>query len=250
MGFDLKNKVVLVTGANRGIGKSIVEEAIARGAAKVYAAVRSLESANSLIEKFGDKVVPLQMDLSDPASIVAAANVATDVHIVINNAGVLKNATALDSHAIEAFQFEMDVNVYGLMRVAQAFAPLLKRNGGGVLVQLNSVASIKTFADFATYSASKAASYAITQGLRDSLREQGTHVVSVHPGPILTDMANAAGLGEIAEPPSLVATAIFDAVADGSFHVWPDTMAKNFGEAYRSYAEAIILPVVEEAPAS
>ncbi|NET62651.1 MAG: SDR family NAD(P)-dependent oxidoreductase, partial [Symploca sp. SIO2E6] len=182
--MKIENKVALVTGANRGIGKSIVEALIAADASKVYAAVRNLESAQELIDAHGSKVVPLKTDLSDPATITAAAATATDVEIVINNAGVLKNASPLDEHAIVALSFEIDVNVNGLIRVAQAFAPALKQNGGGALVQLNSVASIKNFADFATYSASKAASYSITQALRDKLAEQGTAVVSVHPGPI------------------------------------------------------------------
>jgi NAD(P)-dependent dehydrogenase (short-subunit alcohol dehydrogenase family) len=242
---SLNDKNVLVTGANRGIGRAIVEEAIQRGAAKVYAAVRTLESAKPLVEQFGDRVVPVQADLQDDASIRLAADVASDVDIVVNNAGVLKTASAIDEQAIEALTFELDVNVFGLIRVAQAFAPVLKSNGGGVLVQLNSVASVKNFADFATYSASKAASYSLTQGLRESLREQGTHVVSVHPGPIQTEMADNAGLGEIAEPPSLVAKAIFDAVAQQSFHAWPDSMAKQIGSAYQSFAENIVEAEIE-----
>lgn len=135
------------------------------------------------------------------ASITAAAQTAGDVEVVVNNAGVLTVRSALDADAIEALQSEVDVNVYGLMRVAQAFAPVLKANGGGALVQLNSVASVKTFADLTTYCASKAASYAVTQGLRQTLKGQGTHVVSVHPGPIKTDMGVAAGFESIGDSP-------------------------------------------------
>jgi short-subunit dehydrogenase len=94
--------------------------------------------------------------------------------------------------------------------------------------------------DFATYSASKAAAYSITQGLRDTLKEQGTAVVSVHPGPIATDMANAAGLGEIAEPASLVADGIVAALAAGELHVFPDTMARKFWSAYQEFARAVV----------
>ncbi len=246
---SLNSTTVLVTGANRGIGRAIVEEAIARGAAKVYAAVRNVDSAKPLVDEFGDRVVPIRIDLEDPSSIVDAAKVATDVNVVVNNAGVLKTASAVDDHAVESLQYEMNVNVYGLIRMAQAFAPVLKSNNGGVFVQLNSVASIKNFADFATYSASKAASYSITQGLRDSLHNQGTRVISVHPGPIQTDMASDAGLGEIAEPPSLVATAIFDAIASGDFHVWPDSMAKQIGGAYQSFAQNVVESDMQENPA-
>jgi len=126
------------------------------------------------------------------------------------------------------------------MRMAQAFAPVLKANGGGALAQLNSIASMKNFADFATYSASKAASYSITQALRDTLQAQGTRVVSVHPGPIATDMGNTAGLGEIAEPAELVPQAIIAAFESGDFHAFPDTMAKQVGAVYRDFATNIV----------
>jgi NAD(P)-dependent dehydrogenase (short-subunit alcohol dehydrogenase family) len=162
------------------------------------------------------------------------------VQIVVNNAGVLTITGPLDENTIESLNYEMDVNVHGLIRMAQAFAPVLKANGGGAFVQLNSVASIKNFADFTTYSASKAAAYSITQALRDALKEQGTHVVSVHPGPIDTDMGEEAGLKEMAEPPSLVGDAIVAAIENGEFHAFTDTMAKMIGDAYHGYAENIV----------
>jgi len=153
---------------------------------------------------------------------------------------VLKTYTPLDTNALESMAYEMDMNVSGLVRMAQAFAPVLKANGGGALIQLNSLASIKSFATFATYCASKAAAYSITQALRDLLKEQGTTVVSVHPGPIATDMAVNAGIGEIAEPPSLVADSILEALNKGEFHAFPDSMAKQFEGAYQEFAENIV----------
>ncbi len=249
MTYDVQDKIVLVTGANRGIGRAIVEGALQRGAKKVYAAVRRLDSAQPLVKEFGDRVVPIHVDLEEPDSIRDAAATATDVQIVINNAGVLKNVDLLNADAVDALLYEVNVNVVGLIRVAQAFAPVLKTNGGGAFVQLNSVASVKAFADFATYCASKAASYSITQSLRDKLREQGTHVISVHPGPIATEMANSAGLGEIAESPSLVPEAIFQAMHDGAFHAYPDSMAKQVGGAYQSFAESVVEASMDESPA-
>ncbi|TWT88358.1 3-oxoacyl-[acyl-carrier-protein] reductase FabG [Pseudobythopirellula maris] len=240
MGYDIEGKTVLVTGANRGIGKAIVEAVLAHGAKKVYAAVRSVESAEPLVAEHGERVTPVEIDLTKPETITAAAEAASDVQVVVNNAGVLKTSTALDADALENLAFEFEVNVYGLVRVAQAFAPVLKANGGGALVQLNSVASLMSFPPFTTYCASKAASYSVTQALRRLLEEQGTQVLSVHPGPIDTDMGDNAGFHDIAEPPSLVGEGIVAALAAGDFHLWPDSMAKQVGEAYRGFAENVV----------
>ncbi len=240
MSFDVNGKTCLVSGANRGIGKVIAETLLKHGASKVYAAVRDTKTAAPLVDAHGDKVVPLELDLSKSETIKAAAQSASDVTLVVNNAGVLKTATALSDEAFDALKFELDVNLFGLLRIAQAFAPVLKANGGGAFVQLNSVVSMKCFPQFTTYCASKAASYSLTQALRALLGEQGTAVHSVHPGPIDTDMGDSAGLSEIAEPPELVGEAIVTALKSGEFHVFPDSMAKQIGEAYGSFAKNIV----------
>ncbi len=236
----VQNRVVLISGANRGIGKAMVESFLEAGAAKVYACARSLETLNPLVALYGERVVPLQLDVTRPQSVKDAAAAAPDVEVVVNNAGIFKAASPLEDHAVQSLEQEMDVNVNGLIHMAQAFAPVLKGNGGGVFVQINSVASFKNFAAFSTYSASKAAAYSITQGLRELLAEQGTTVLSVHPGPIATDMAASAGLGEIAEPAALVPEAIMAALAAGEFHVYPGSMAKQIGGAYGSFAANVV----------
>jgi NAD(P)-dependent dehydrogenase (short-subunit alcohol dehydrogenase family) len=240
MTYNINNKVALVTGANRGIGKALVEALVRAGVSKVYAAVRNVDSAAPLIQEYGDQVVPVSIDLSIPETIKQAAQVAADAQIIINNAGILKTAGPLDESAASNMKFEFDVNVYGLLHMAQAFAPVLKKNGGGIFVQLNSVASIKAFSDVGTYSASKAAAYSLTQSLRDVLAKQGTIVISVHPGPIATDMADQAGFTGVAQPASVVADAVLAAIDNGDFHVFPDVIAKQIGGAYDSFAKNVV----------
>lgn len=238
--FDVQGKTVLVTGANRGIGKAIVDACLNHGAIKVYGAVRNFGTASPLLEEYGDKIVPIYLDYCQPDTITRAASSATDVELVINNAGILNNATPFDENALEMLQEEMNINVFGLIRMARALAPVLKENGGGAFVQLNSVASMKCFVNTATYCASKAAAYSITQALRDLLEKQGTLVISVHPGPIQTAMAVKAGIEEWAESPDLVGEGIIAALKVGSFHLFPGTQGTEIGDAYQSFAQEII----------
>lgn len=238
MSNAINNKVALVTGANRGIGKSIVEHLLANGAKKVYLAVRNPQSTIELEQAYGEKVQTLQADVADKASVFAMAEQAKDVDVVINNAGILSSASALGGETEVALKKELDVNLYGLLNVANAFAPILEANQGA-LVQLNSVVSIRNFSAFATYSISKAASYSLTQALRETLAPKGVTVISVHPGPIDTDMGDQAGF-EQAAPASVVAESILAGLENGDFHVFPDDMAKMFGEGYQSFADNFV----------
>jgi NAD(P)-dependent dehydrogenase (short-subunit alcohol dehydrogenase family) len=238
--FDINYKVALVTGANRGIGRAIVDAFLQHGVRKVYLGVRDLDSVAELEQQYADKVTPIHIDLSRPSTIISAAANAQDVDIVVNNAGILKNASPLQPESIDALETQMDINVAGLLRMAQAFSPVLKANGGGAFVQLNSIASLRSFPAFATYAASKAAAYSITQALRHEMAEQKTVVLSVHPGPIATDMADNAGLIDVAEPPSLVAEGIIEALKKGECHLFPDTMAKALWQEYENFARKVI----------
>lgn len=239
MSFSIAGKVALVTGANRGIGKAIVDSLLEHGASKVYLAVRNPESTRELEQSYGDRVVTVKADVSDDASINALAETAHDVELVVNNAGVLTTHNPLDENAATGLQHEFDVNVFGLLRVANAFADVLVRKQGA-LVQLNSVASLRNFSGISTYSASKAASYTLTQGLRDELGAKGVTVLSVHPGPIDTDMARSAGV-EGGSQTSTVSEGIVAALEASKPHLFPDEMAQEFEKAYRGFAENIVL---------
>ncbi len=243
----VKDQIAFVNGANRGIGKQFVEALLAAGAVKVYAGVRDPKSAQPLVDQYGDRVVPIPFDLGDAGTIEAAAKAASDAQIVINTAGGFRSSSALADESFDNLQFELDKNVYGLLRTAKAFAPVLKKNGGGAFVQLNSVVSVKAFPDFATYSASKAAAYSLTQSLKRQLAEQGTAVFSVHPGPIATDMGDDAGLTDVAEPASVVSDALLEAFRTGEFHVYAGSMAREVGSVYRPFAENVVEADLSEA---
>ena len=126
LSYDVKNKTALVTGANRGIGKAIVESFLNKGAKKVYAAVRTLSSAQPLIDLYGDRVEAIHVDLEQPDSIVAAAQKAKDVEVVVNNAGVLKTAAPLDESAVDTLNHEININVGGLIRMAASICSGVK----------------------------------------------------------------------------------------------------------------------------
>lgn len=127
MSIDIKDKVALVTGANRGIGKAIVESFVQHGAKKIYLAVRSLSAVDELVSQFGDVVVPVYVDLTKPNTITDAARLAGDVDIVVNNAGILKLADPLSDDVEELFNQELTTNTFGLIRMAKAFIPVLEK---------------------------------------------------------------------------------------------------------------------------
>jgi NAD(P)-dependent dehydrogenase (short-subunit alcohol dehydrogenase family) len=240
MSFLLKDKVALVTGANRGIGKALVDSFIAEGASKVYLAIRDVSSAAELVATYGERVVPVYLDLTRVDSISALAEVARDVDVVVNNAGMLSNGDLFADSFEQSFHAELEVNTFGLLRVARAFDPILRAKPNAAFVQLNSVGSIKNFDGLTSYCASKAATYTITQALKSEWSDSDIQVLSVHPGPIATDMARQVGMFDDAVATSVVADAIVQSLKDGDFHLFPDPLAQGMGAAYFDFSRAVI----------
>mmetsp|Transcript_46170 Transcript_46170/g.88923 ORF Transcript_46170/g.88923 Transcript_46170/m.88923 type:complete len:203 (+) Transcript_46170:2-610(+) len=193
------------------------------------------------------------MDMSDPTTIRRAAEIAQDVDLVVNNAGILDIAEPLgkddDNDAdkgndafVVSLEKQMNVNVFGLVHMAQQFGPILERHavegrGKGAFVQINSTSSLRCPApSFSGYAASKAVAFSITQGLPGSL--PNTLVLSVHPGPIATDMVDQFGGRDRSEPPQQVFEAILHALEEGNqFMVYTDTFSRNMGEDYKDFAK-------------
>jgi NAD(P)-dependent dehydrogenase (short-subunit alcohol dehydrogenase family) len=182
--MKIRDSVAFVTGANRGLGLVFAQELLAAGAKKVYAAARNPEH----IPLNGVVCVPLNVTASN--AITAAARECPDVNLLINNAGICYWSGFLSGGAVEAARSEMETNYFGPLLLSRAFAPVLAKNGGGAIVNILSILSWVAVPDGGTYSASKAAAWALTNWLRTGLREQGTQVLGVHAGPIDTDMAS------------------------------------------------------------
>jgi NAD(P)-dependent dehydrogenase (short-subunit alcohol dehydrogenase family) len=233
-GQKIEGIVAFVSGANRGIGRTLVDALIDRGAATVYAASRRPEGVADLVEAHPGRVVAVALDVTDQAQVTAAAAQAGNVDLLINNAGVATGLglSAADPAVIPGAEQEMEVNYFGTMKMTQAFTPVLAANGGGSVVNLLSVVSLTAFPPFVSYSASKAALHSLTQSTRVHLAGQGTHVIGVYPGPVDTDMAKDIPFDKTS--PRTVADAILDAVEAGASEVYPDPFAEDVGARYQA----------------
>jgi len=222
--MEIKGKIALVTGANRGIGRAVVEALLEKGAAKVYAAARNPATLDEVVKTDQDRVVPVTLDVSNTEQVAAAARKAGDVEILVNNAGVVGQQD-LFADSLDGAHAEFDVNYFGPLRMIRAFAPILKANGGGAIVNVSSVAGLVNFPPLPTYSDSKAALHSLTIFARLSLAEQGTQVVGVYPGPVDTELAK--GLDWDKATPISVARAILNGLEAGDTTVFPDPFAEN-----------------------
>ncbi|WP_432865212.1 SDR family oxidoreductase [Microbispora rosea] len=215
--MKIEGSVALVTGANRGLGRCFAAALLERGAATVYAAARRPETVDL------PGVVPLALDITDPASVRAAAERARDVNLLINNAGISTGSSAL-AGTLDDIRLEMETHYFGTLAMAREFAPVLGRNGGGAILNVLSVLSWFTAPRVAAYSAAKAAALQLTNSLRLELKEQGTLVTALHVGYMDTDMAAHAD-GPKADPAEVAAQAL-RGIEQGSFEVVADDTSR------------------------
>jgi NAD(P)-dependent dehydrogenase (short-subunit alcohol dehydrogenase family) len=221
----MADKTLLVTGANRGIGHALVEEALTRGAAKVYAAARGP------IDHPDPRVRPIRLDLTEPASVSDAAELVDTLDILINNAAVSLADDLSDPAVIEA---HLAVNLFGTLRVTRAFLPHLTVSRGA-LVNVLSLAALATVPVTPAYAISKAAAFSMTQSLRILLAGQGVSVHAALPGPVDTDMIRDWNIPKTS--PADAARAILDGVANGQEEIFPDPMS---GAVARAWDDGII----------
>jgi NAD(P)-dependent dehydrogenase (short-subunit alcohol dehydrogenase family) len=233
-GFDVKGAVALVTGANRGIGAAFVRGLLDAGAAKVYAAARNPET----VDADGDaRIVPVRLDVTDAASVAEAAERLKDVTLLVNNAGIAHGMRLIGAPSMDSARAEMEVNYFGTLAVTRAFAPVLAAGGGGAIVNVLSIVSRVNMPLLGSYSASKAAAYSLTQGIRAELAAQRTRVLGVMPGFVDTDMAARVASPKI--PAAEVVAEAVRALAEGEDEVYPGAQAAEVAAALAADPRAV-----------
>ena len=235
--MKIEGSVALVTGANRGLGQVYARELVARGAAKVYGAARNPAAVTE------PGVTPMALDITDPGRVAEVAQQCADVSLLVNNAGVLKYSTFIGAPSLDAARLEMETNYFGTLSMCRAFAAVLAANGGGAIVNMLSVSSFYTNPFDASYGASKAAAWSMTNGIRTELHHQGTLVVAVHAAYIDTDMAAMTNAPKIS--PESVAQQAFDAVEAGQAEVLADERSR-FVKASLPRDHELLYPPVQE----
>ncbi len=222
--MNVANKTVLITGANRGIGRALVDEALERGARRVYAGTRG---ALAIADK---RVVPLTLDVTNPAEIQRAVDEVDSLDVLINNAGV---AIYDDLSSFDIIERHLAVNLFGPLNVTRAFLPLLVRSEGAVVNNL-SMAALAPLPIIPAYSLSKAAAFNMTQGLRALLAGQGVTVHAVVLGPIDTDMNRGFDIPKAS--PKSAAAGIFDGLEHREEEIFPDPASQSIAESWRAGA--------------
>ncbi len=217
--MKLANATVLITGANRGLGLAFAREALARGARKVYAAARDPSSVTL------PGVVPIQLDVTKPEDIAAAARDYPDVTLLINNAGIATTGGFLSDSSVASAQAHFDTNVFGPLRLTQAFAPVLAAHGGGAILNVLSIATWISGPLLGVYGMSKSAAWAMTNGTRIELHDQHTQVLALHVGFIDTDLTRGLDVPKLA-PDDVVRTAL-DALEAGASEVLADEVTRQ-----------------------
>jgi NAD(P)-dependent dehydrogenase (short-subunit alcohol dehydrogenase family) len=233
--MKLDKAAVLITGANRGLGLAFAREALARGVRTVYAGARDPATVTL------PGVVPIKLDVTNPADVAAAVERCGDVTLVVNNAGIGESKSFLAEGAIDSAHKLLETNFFGMWRVSQSFAPVLKANGGGALLNVLSVASWINSPALAVYGATKSAAWALTNGLRHELREQKTQVLALHVGFIDTDLVR--GLDVPKTPPEIVARRAYDALAAGADEVMADEITKQVKQGLSATPGVYTLPL-------
>lgn len=235
--FNLNRKTVFVSGANRGLGKAIVVQLIKKGVAKVYAGSRDINNVKELVEEYGDRIVPVELDLTKDDSIINAINQIDQLDVLINNAGKLSIGSLLSENAVGSMKENLDVNVWGLLKLSNALGHHFTNENPTAIVNISSVAGLANMPPIGTYSVSKAAVHSITQGMRTEMASKNTQVIGVYPGAMDTDMVDAWDIDKA--NPTNVANNILDGIENGVEDIFPDGQSENVGTLYMQNPKSV-----------
>jgi len=228
--FDVKDKIALVTGSNRGIGEGFVKVLLQQGAKKIYAAARNLDNLKSIVAYDPQVIQPLLLDVTNADHIMKLKAQVGALDILINNAGIANACTSSSDQALEIARLEMETNFFAPLQITQTLLPLLKNSEQAAIVNISSIAGISNFPALGPYSATKAALHSLTQGLRTDLASFNIQVVGVYPGPIDTRMAE--GMDMDKPKPEQVAIKTFEALKQGEIDVLPDDFSVQMYGAF------------------
>lgn len=223
MSYIIQGKTALVTGANRGIGKAIVEALITAGAQRIYAAARDINSLQTLVSQAPNIIVPVQLDVTKAGDIANIATLVGELDILINNAGIATGSDFSGAASLAIAADEMATNYFGVISLTHALLPVLHKSSGAAVINVSSIAGIANFPTLGPYSASKAAVHSFTQGLRAEVRKANIAVVGVYPGPVETRMTEGFEMDKAA--PADVANAVLTGLKNGEEDVFPDAFS-------------------------
>lgn len=235
--ISIEGRVAFVSGSNRGIGKAITVALLENGAKKVYAGARDVSSLDELVSQFGERITTVSLDVTDDTSIAEAAKTVPYTEILVNNAGIFSGGNFLNGNLLESLKANMDVNVWGLVKLTDAFLGTLRKQEAAAIVNILSMVGLASMPMGLTYSASKATAHSITQGLRGELKDSNILVSGVYPGPIDTDMTR--GLQAEKDSPENVAKNIIQGIEKSEEYIFPDVMSKQVGAEYLTSPKTI-----------
>lgn len=232
-----EGKTVFISGSNRGIGKAIAIEFLEQRAKKVYAGARDLNSLDNLKDKYGDKLIPVQLDVTDDNSIDTAASQIKDIDILVNNAGIFETGGIFSDQVSSSLATNLNVNLWGVVKLTNSVIEQLKQPKETAIINISSVVGLANMPMAATYSVSKAAVHSLTQGMRGELVNDNVLVMGVYPGPIDTDMARDLPMEK--DSPENVAKNIVQSLIEGKEDVFPDVMSEQVGALYSSSPKSV-----------
>lgn len=233
--MHLLNRSVVLTGANRGIGRALAESLLSNDIKTLYAVVRTKQAAEEM-GAIDPRVSPLIADVTDTESVARLAAAAADTTLLINNAGVLDFGSFIDNDR-QAIDRNMATNFYGKLNMIRVFAPVLAANGGGTIVNVLTLVALASMPSLSVYNASKAAAWSMTQSLRATLAPQNISMVAVFPGAVDTDMLAEVDMPKT--PPRDIARAIIEGLVADDEDIFPDQMSRALYEQWKSDHKAI-----------